>query len=133
IDIAEVLHNKYQIPYIFLTLFSDEKTLNSAQEMAPYGYLVKPFQDQSLISTITIAWSNWQRSLHKTINSELIAKKSLTDQEQVITGLLAKGHSYKTICEKLFISMNTLKYHAKNIYSKFDVKGRSELTAHLYQ
>jgi len=62
-----------------------------------------------------------------------MSKISLTDQEQVITDLLAKGHSYKTICEMLFISMNTLKYHAKNIYSKFDVKGRSELTALLYQ
>lgn len=133
IDIAEVLHNKYQIPYLFLTSFSDEKTLEAAQEQAPYGYLVKPFQDQSLISTISIAWSNWKRSVQKSINSEILNKVSLTDQEKVITSLLAQGYSYKAMCEKLFISMNTLKYHAKNIYSKFDVKGRSELTALIYQ
>ena len=129
IDIAEVIHEKYKIPYIFLTSFSDEATLEAAQEQGPYGYLVKPFQDRSLITTITTAWQNFNRTLkaHRVELSSFNLK--LTLQEENICLHLIKGASYKQICAVLFISMNTLKYHVKNIYTKFDVKGRAELAA----
>ena len=61
IDVAEVIHSKYRIPYIFLTSFSDEHTLSAAQEQGPYGYLVKPYQERTLLTTISIAWSNYKR------------------------------------------------------------------------
>lgn len=133
IDVAEVIHDKYHIPYIFLTSFSDSDTLAAAQEQGPYGYLVKPFQDSTLITTISIAWSNWQRLQKKApIDLHKIGVE-FTQQEGKICELLIKGFSYKQLCEELFISMNTLKYHIKNIYIKADVKGRSELTALIAQ
>ena len=129
IDVAEVIHDQYKIPYIFLTSFSDEETLTAAQEQGPYGYLVKPFQEKTLITTISIAWSNYQRLQQQNeINFTRFGVK-LTEQEERICRLLCRGASYKQICEQLFISMNTLKFHVKNIYSKFDVAGRAELTA----
>ena len=129
IDIAEVIHDHYKIPYIFLTSFADEETLAAAQELGPYGYLVKPFQDKTLITTISVAWSNYQRlQQEEDINFNRFNVK-LTEQEERICRLLCRGASYKQICEQLFISMNTLKFHVKNIYSKFDVVGRAELTA----
>ena len=131
IDIAEVIHTKYQIPYIFLTSFSDEETMMLAQEQGPYGFLVKPFQDRTLISTITTAWHNHKRML-KASEIDVSAKLDiLTPQEHSICKELIQGHSYKQICEKLFISMNTLKYHVKNIYLKMEVAGRAELSTML--
>ncbi|MEQ9440405.1 MAG: response regulator transcription factor [Cyclobacteriaceae bacterium] len=129
IEIAESIHDRYQIPYIFLTSFSDEKTLTAAQEQGPYGYLVKPFQEKTLITTIAVAWSNYQRlQQQQGINLSRFNIK-LTEQEENICRLLCEGASYKQICARLFISMNTLKFHVKNIYSKFNVAGRAELTA----
>ena len=131
IEVAEIIHEKYHIPYIFLTSFSDEDTMSAAQEQGPYGYLVKPFQDRTLVSTITTAWHHHQRlvqSKKTDIQSQL---EILTQQEQTVCKELIKGGSYKQICEALFVSSNTLKYHVKNIYSKLGVASRSELSSKL--
>lgn len=129
IDVAEVIHEKYHIPYIFLTSFSDSDTLAAAQEQGPFGYLVKPFQDQTLITTISVAWSNWSRMQKKPLIDLSALTIGLTQQEIKICELLVQGLSYKQMCAHLFISMNTLKYHVKNIYTKAEVSGRSELSA----
>lgn len=128
IDVAEVIHSKYNLPYIFLTSFSDQNTLTAAQEQGPYGYLVKPFQEKTLLTTISIAWSNHQRQATKNqLNFDKL-EISLTTKEKEICQLLFSGDSYKQICETLAFSMNTLKFHVKNIYSKLGVSGRAELT-----
>lgn len=128
IDVAEVIHNKYNLPYIFLTSFSDTDTLSAAQEQGPYGYLVKPFQEKTLLTTIAIAWSNHQRLTTKNEINFNKLEANLTTQEKAICQLLFLGDSYKQICETLTISINTLKFHVKNIYSKLGVAGRAELT-----
>ena len=61
IDVARIIKTKFKIPYIFLTSFSDTETLQAAQEQGPYGYLVKPFQEQTLYTTISIALSNFEK------------------------------------------------------------------------
>lgn len=129
IDVAEVIHDKYHIPYIFLTSFSDPITLEAAQEQGPYGYLVKPFQEKTLLTTISIAWSNFQRMNNTSKDDTPEIDVKLTEKEEVIFKELLKGSSYKQICQDIDMKMNTLKYHIKNIYSKFDVNGRAELIA----
>ncbi|MGI6085554.1 MAG: LuxR C-terminal-related transcriptional regulator [Acetivibrionales bacterium] len=51
----------------------------------------------------------------------------LTERESQVTSLLLQGKTYKKIAAELYISDNTVKYYVKNIYSKFNVKSRSEL------
>ncbi len=129
IDVAEVIHEKYEIPYIFLTSFSDPDTLAAAQEQGPYGYLVKPFQDKTLLTTLLTAWNQYSRmdQYRNKRRSDLMSK--LTPQEQAVCMQLVAGKSYRQCCDSLFISMNTLKFHVKNIYQKLELGGRSELTA----
>ncbi|WLT32624.1 response regulator [Geothrix sp. PMB-07] len=43
------------IPVVFLTAFADEVTLKRAKDSAPYGYLLKPFDERTLHSTIEMA------------------------------------------------------------------------------
>ncbi len=43
------------LPVVFLTAFADEGTLTRAKESGPYGYLLKPFDERSLHSTIEMA------------------------------------------------------------------------------
>ncbi|WP_144896735.1 LuxR C-terminal-related transcriptional regulator [Lutibacter sp. Hel_I_33_5] len=50
----------------------------------------------------------------------------LSEREQEIFTLLAQGKSNKEIAETLFISVNTVKYHIKKIYSKLNIKNREE-------
>lgn len=50
----------------------------------------------------------------------------LTGREAEIAELLSSGHTYKMISHELFISENTVKTHIKNIYSKMNVRNKTE-------
>jgi LuxR family maltose regulon positive regulatory protein len=48
----------------------------------------------------------------------------LSDREQEVLRLLAAGQSYKEIGEQLFLSLNTVQFHVRNIYGKLAVNKR---------
>lgn len=129
IEVANLIQRKYKIPYIFLTAFSDAHTLAAAQAHAPYGYLVKPFQPATLLSTTAIAISNFHRS-KKGLNLGKLSVK-LTTQEKRMCELLVTGKSYQQMADELFVSINTVRYHIKNLYVKFSVNSRAELVSKL--
>jgi DNA-binding CsgD family transcriptional regulator len=56
-------------------------------------------------------------------------QSKLTEREKEILQLLIKGNSYKEIAGSIFISVETLNSHIKNIYRKLNVHSRSELAA----
>lgn len=49
IDTALEIKKRFSIPLIFLTAYTSERTLERMNEVAPEGYLVKPFLDQELL------------------------------------------------------------------------------------
>ena len=51
----------------------------------------------------------------------------LSEREAQVVDRLLQGKTYKTIASELVISENTVKTHVKNIYSKLQVRNRSEL------
>jgi DNA-binding NarL/FixJ family response regulator len=51
----------------------------------------------------------------------------LTEREHEITNTLLDGLSYKMIAEKMFISIDTVRSHIRNIYKKLNVTSKSEL------
>lgn len=50
----------------------------------------------------------------------------LTERELEVMILMAKGLKYKEIAERLFISLNTVRFHVKAIYSKLNVNTRTK-------
>lgn len=129
IDIASHIQKHYQTPYIFLTSYSDDATLEAAQEVSPYGYLVKPFQPPTLLSTIKIALSNHRKlAERKGLNYQ---GTSLSNREINICEKLAMGKSYQEIADTEYISLNTVRYHIKNLYIKFEVNSRASLVSKL--
>ncbi|NYB51272.1 MAG: response regulator [Methanobacteriaceae archaeon] len=55
IEAAQSIREKYQIPIIYLTAYSDEKTLERAKVTEPFGYVLKPFEDREIQSAIEMA------------------------------------------------------------------------------
>lgn len=55
IDAAGHIHSHFSIPVIFLTAYTDNKTIERAKLTEPYGYIVKPFEDRELYSVIEMA------------------------------------------------------------------------------
>jgi DNA-binding CsgD family transcriptional regulator len=50
----------------------------------------------------------------------------LTPQETEIIKLLVQGHSNKTAATELGISINTVSFHLRNVYTKLQVHSKSE-------
>ena len=55
IDVSEKIKEKISVPIIFLTAYADEGTLAKAKITEPYGYILKPFKEIDLHSTIEMA------------------------------------------------------------------------------
>ena len=53
--LAHTIKEKYYIPYIFLTAYTDKSTIERAIGSSPYGFLAKPFQKVELFTAIEIA------------------------------------------------------------------------------
>jgi two-component system cell cycle sensor histidine kinase/response regulator CckA len=52
---ATAIRERFKLPVIFLTAFAEEDTLRRAKLAQPYGYIIKPFDERELRSTIEIA------------------------------------------------------------------------------
>lgn len=61
IDVSEKLKEKLSLPIIFLTAYADEGTLAKAKITEPYGYILKPFKEVDLHSTIEMAYYKHQK------------------------------------------------------------------------
>jgi PAS domain S-box-containing protein len=55
ITAAEEIKARYDIPIIYLTAHSDENTLNRAKATEPYGYILKPLNENEMYSTLVTA------------------------------------------------------------------------------
>jgi len=55
IEAYKQIKEVYDIPVVYLTAYSDEKTLNRAKTTTPYGYIIKPFEDRELKCAIEVA------------------------------------------------------------------------------
>ncbi len=59
IDLGKHIRDHYNIPFIFVTSNSDRATVENAKTVKPNGYLVKPFEQQDLYTSIEIALSSF--------------------------------------------------------------------------
>ncbi len=132
IDIAKFMMEKHiEVPYIYLTSYTDKKTLHEVKDTIPSGYIAKPYHEAQLLSTVAVTLANASRKISSIqLSLEQISEKlsrDITDKEWAITSMLAKGMSNAQICQKMNLSVNTVKFHIKNIYDKLEVHSRSEL------
>ncbi|HZK57386.1 MAG TPA: helix-turn-helix transcriptional regulator [Clostridia bacterium] len=74
-----------------------------------------------------IAYDNMGESQQPDVFHRVKTLDPLTAREHEVLELILCGKSNREIAEALFISENTVKTHARNIFSKYDVKSRAEL------
>jgi LuxR family maltose regulon positive regulatory protein len=65
----------------------------------------------------------------QTPTSEFDWVEPLSERELEVLQLIADGLTNQEISTRLYLSPNTVKTHARNIYSKLGVKGRTKATA----
>jgi DNA-binding NarL/FixJ family response regulator len=60
-------------------------------------------------------------------------KIDLSERETELLQHLVKGNSYKMIADACFISIDTVKFHIKNIYEKLHVNSKAEAVAKAFK
>lgn len=59
-------------------------------------------------------------------------RESLTEREKTLLAALAKGRTNTELAEELGISINTVKFHLRNLYDKLGLRNRSQAIAFFY-
>lgn len=95
ITAAAQIRNDFNIPVVYLTAHADDATLSRAIATNPFGYLVKPFQEREVHTTIEIALrrheleqrtENTKSALTNTLNS-MGSATIVTDRDGNITSI----------------------------------------------
>lgn len=113
-------------PVIFLTAYSNHQVMEAAEEVTPYAYIIKPFNNQQLLTTLNLAIKNNQKSPKQTSSNANLVRE-LSQREKEILQELATGKTSKDIAETLFISKYTVDTHVKNIKEKLNLNKKGEL------
>lgn len=66
--LAQQIRKHLNMPIVYLTAYGDQQTLKEVLETNPNGYLMKPYQEPTLLTTINIALTNFE-SQNKAITS----------------------------------------------------------------
>lgn len=55
VETAKMIRDEYKIPVVFITAFADDTTFQRAKSIDPFGYIIKPFEERILRTTIEMA------------------------------------------------------------------------------
>jgi len=58
IDLAEKINKMYNIPFIYITSYSDKTTIERCKQTRPMGYIMKPFTEGEIYAALEIAIVN---------------------------------------------------------------------------
>jgi DNA-binding NarL/FixJ family response regulator len=125
---------------LVLSVYEDDENIFEAICAGACGYLIKKTPPARLIEAIEEAYqggspmsshiarrvvSFFQKNVRISDDSEV----NLSDREKQILTNLSKGNSYKMIADSICISIDTVRYHIRNIYKKMHVHSQSEAVA----
>lgn len=71
IDVSTKIKERYDIPVVFLTAYADEKTISKAKVTEPYGYVIKPFKEIDLRTSIEMALYKFKKEKEKLAGIEV--------------------------------------------------------------
>jgi DNA-binding NarL/FixJ family response regulator len=124
-----------------LTIYEENQKVFDALLAGACGYLVKKTPPVQLIEAIKDA-ANGGSPMSSVIARKVVNlfrqnkvefkgnKPPLTEREKEVLNALSNGKSYQEIADLLFISIDTVRQHIRNIYFKLHVHSQSEAVAH---
>ena len=134
IDLCTIIKKKYPgIMVIALSTFNQGTYIKKMMEAGASGYLLKNTSKVEIleaIKTVTLGKTYLSFEAGKELQITNVKDDNiplLTKREKEILILIAEGHTNQQIKEKLFISVDTVDTHRKNIHTKLNVKNTAML------
>ncbi len=91
IEAADQINSKFNIPIIFLTAYADESTLNRAKVTEPHGYIIKPFKEIDLRTTVEVALYKHKKETE--VRKERDFLYSIVDNKESTDTIFVKSNS----------------------------------------
>lgn len=137
IDGVRRLKTRYPaIQILMLTVYSDNDSVFEAICAGACGYLLKDTPPARLLEAVREASTGGAPmspriarqvvTMFQTVVLPKTEDAGLTARELEVLRLLAEGHSYKTAAGVLSVSLDTLRFHVRNIYAKLHVNSKSD-------
>jgi DNA-binding NarL/FixJ family response regulator len=126
--------------FLMLTIYEDSEMVFQALCAGACGYLVKKTPPSRLLEAIRDIYdggSPMSSQIARQVINEFQKEKDLTsdneyllsNREKEVLNHLSNGKSYHEIGDQLFISVDTVRHHIRNIYKKLHVHSQSEAVA----
>jgi DNA-binding NarL/FixJ family response regulator len=136
IDGVRILTGKFpRLQILMLTVYADDDHVFEAICAGACGYLLKDSPPSKLLDAIKDA-ANGGAPMSSEIARRVVTMfqqfappkttHTLSSRERDVLQRLADGHSYKTAAAALEISLDTLRFHVRNIYAKLHVNSKSD-------
>ncbi|UXX79541.1 response regulator [Reichenbachiella carrageenanivorans] len=122
VTLASTIRSDFHIPFVFISSHTDRATIDRAKECEPYGFLVKPFEEDDILVAVEIALSNYAKEQNNntdsefsnfTINDSLFIRQKNTAIKVAYNDIYyaSADSNYCTIFtkEKKFVMRSTLK------------------------
>lgn len=138
IEGVKIIKEKYpKISIIMATVYDDDDHIFSALKAGAVGYLMKKVTPDQLVEAVKDAHyggspitPNIARKIIYTLQvPEIPKEEELTERELEILKELSTGKSYQAIGKSIFLSVDGVRHHIRNIYQKLQVHSRSEAVA----
>lgn len=130
IDTAEYLMKEYNIPIIYLTAYADSETLSRAKLTQPYGYLLKPFNDNELYTAIETAMYRHRMEIKLKDNEQWLSTVLRSIGDGVIATDLNGTVKFINPVAELLTGWNSKEASGKslnNILNVFDIKSGKKM------
>ncbi|SFV69696.1 two-component hybrid sensor and regulator [hydrothermal vent metagenome] len=59
IQLSKNILERYVLPIVFITAYSDDRTLDEALAVSPYGFITKPFSEKDIVITLQVAYKRF--------------------------------------------------------------------------
>ncbi len=89
IEAVKKIREKIDVPAIYLTAYADDKTIEDAKLTDPFGYILKPYDERNLHSSIEMALYKHQLNLKLKENEERY--RTLVESSPVAIGIHSEG------------------------------------------
>ncbi|MFZ5425985.1 MAG: HD domain-containing phosphohydrolase [Thermodesulfobacteriota bacterium] len=85
IEAAGIINADLGIPVVYLTAYADQQTLDRAKITNPFGYVIKPFEDRELQTTIEMAIYKYETDRRLVLSERWLATTLKSLGEAVVT------------------------------------------------
>jgi CheY-like chemotaxis protein len=110
IEAAKRITERFNIPVVHLTAYADEDTLSRVKETRPFGYIIKPFKERELYTTIEIALHNHRQSLENRKLEEKRIEELRQKLQQLQQFSEVKGTLFKKFLQDLSEPLSNLSF-----------------------